>query len=75
MLQCVARLTGAKIAFWPRIVDAQFEKYLQLFGAVEISGTKWCGKHGLRLTVRLRLRMPIVALIRKYQLLTRPILS
>ena len=28
----------------PRIVDAQIEKYLTLFGAVEVSGTKWCGK-------------------------------
>ena len=28
----------------PRIVDAQIERYLRLFGAVEISGTKWCGK-------------------------------
>lgn len=28
----------------PRIVDAQVERYLRIFGAVEISGTKWCGK-------------------------------
>lgn len=28
----------------PRIADAQIERYLRLFGAVEISGTKWCGK-------------------------------
>lgn len=28
----------------PRIVDAQVEEYLKLFGAVEIAGTKWCGK-------------------------------
>ena len=28
----------------PRIVDVQIERYLQLFGAVEVSGTKWCGK-------------------------------
>ena len=27
-----------------RIVDAQIAKYLTLFGAVEVSGTKWCGK-------------------------------
>jgi len=27
-----------------RIVDAQIERYLTLFGAVEISGTRWCGK-------------------------------
>lgn len=28
----------------PRIVDAQIARYLKLFGAVEVSGTKWCGK-------------------------------
>lgn len=28
----------------PRIADRQIEQYLKLFGAVEISGTKWCGK-------------------------------
>ncbi|WP_165056292.1 MULTISPECIES: ATP-binding protein [unclassified Adlercreutzia] len=28
----------------PRIVDAQVDRYLRLFGAVEVSGTKWCGK-------------------------------
>lgn len=28
----------------PRIVDAQIEQYLSLFGAVEVTGTKWCGK-------------------------------
>lgn len=28
----------------PRIVDAQIERYLRLFGAIEVSGTKWCGK-------------------------------
>ncbi len=27
-----------------RIVDAQIEQYLEIFGAVEICGTKWCGK-------------------------------
>lgn len=31
-------------AYVPRIVDAQVEEYLKLFGAVEIAGTKWCGK-------------------------------
>lgn len=30
--------------YLPRIVDAQIEQYLRLFGAVEIAGTKWCGK-------------------------------
>ncbi|WP_139651346.1 ATP-binding protein [Raoultibacter phocaeensis] len=28
----------------PRIVDAQVERYLDIFGAVEVAGTKWCGK-------------------------------
>lgn len=28
----------------PRVVDAQIERYLGIFGAVEIAGTKWCGK-------------------------------
>lgn len=31
-------------AYIPRIVDAQVKRYLSIFGAVEISGTKWCGK-------------------------------
>ena len=28
----------------PRIVDQQIERYMRIFGAVEIAGTKWCGK-------------------------------
>ncbi len=28
----------------PRIVDAQIQRYLKVFGAVEIAGAKWCGK-------------------------------
>lgn len=28
----------------PRIVDSQIARYLRIFGAVEIAGTKWCGK-------------------------------
>lgn len=28
----------------PRLVDEQVERYLGIFGAVEIEGTKWCGK-------------------------------
>lgn len=27
-----------------RVADAQIERYLKAFGAVEIAGTKWCGK-------------------------------
>lgn len=34
----------------PRIVDRQMERYLRLFGAVEVSGTKWCGKTWSALT-------------------------
>jgi len=30
--------------YMPRLVDAQIERYLSIFGAVEITGTKWCGK-------------------------------
>lgn len=28
----------------PRVVDAQIERYLRIFGAIEIAGAKWCGK-------------------------------
>lgn len=30
--------------YLPRIVDVRVERYLRVFGAVEIAGTKWCGK-------------------------------
>ena len=30
--------------YMPRVADAQIERYLKAFGAVEIEGTKWCGK-------------------------------
>ena len=30
--------------YLPRIADAKVERYLGVFGAVEIAGTKWCGK-------------------------------
>ena len=30
--------------YLPRVADAKVERYLRLFGAVEIAGTKWCGK-------------------------------
>ena len=30
--------------YLPRIVDEQVEHYLRIFGAIEIEGTKWCGK-------------------------------
>ena len=28
----------------PRTVDEQIARYLEVFGAVEVAGTKWCGK-------------------------------
>lgn len=30
--------------YLPRVVDEQVERYLATFGAVDIAGTKWCGK-------------------------------
>lgn len=30
--------------YLPRVVDEQVERYLNIFGCVEIAGTKWCGK-------------------------------
>lgn len=30
--------------YLPRVVDDQVERYLKIFGCVEIAGTKWCGK-------------------------------
>ena len=30
--------------YLPRLVDARVERYLRIFGAIEIAGTKWCGK-------------------------------
>ena len=39
---------GAKFekpeGYMPRVADAQIERYLKAFGAVEIAGAKWCGK-------------------------------
>lgn len=38
---------GEKIkpeGYIPRVVDAQVERLLRVFGAVEIAGAKWCGK-------------------------------
>ena len=30
--------------YLPRIADDQIERYLRVFGAVEVAGPKWCGK-------------------------------
>ena len=38
------RVQISESGYHPRIVDAQVERYLRLFGAVDIAGTKWCGK-------------------------------
>lgn len=44
MTEDVQGLGTRPAAYVSRIVDAQIDKYLTLFGAVEVSGTKWCGK-------------------------------
>ena len=31
-------------AYIPRLIDSTIEKHLKAFGAIEISGTMWCGK-------------------------------
>ena len=31
-------------AYRPRLVDERLQRLLSIFGAVEIRGTKWCGK-------------------------------
>lgn len=38
------RKTLVKNGYLPRLVDEQIERYLEVFGAVEVAGTKWCGK-------------------------------
>ncbi|OUP11021.1 DUF4143 domain-containing protein [Collinsella sp. An2] len=40
----MARQGIAPEGYLPRVVDEQVERYLEIFGAVEIAGTKWCGK-------------------------------
>lgn len=40
-------MTGTSIkpdGYLPRVVDSQIERYLRVFGAVEVAGTKWSGK-------------------------------
>ncbi len=44
MAEAIESNTVRPETYRPRIVDAQIAKYLALFGAVEVSGTKWCGK-------------------------------
>ena len=41
MTDDVQGLGARSAAYVPRIVDAQIDKYLTLFGAIEVSGTKW----------------------------------
>lgn len=40
----MAEQSIAPVDYLPRIVDEQVQRYLGIFGAVEIAGTKWCGK-------------------------------
>lgn len=40
----MAEVTARPNGYQERIVDDQIERHLALFGAVEISGTRWCGK-------------------------------
>lgn len=40
----VAYGTEKPQAYRPRLVDERLQRLLSTFGAVEIRGTKWCGK-------------------------------
>ncbi len=40
----VAYGTEKPLSYRPRVLDARLQKLLNTFGAVEIRGTKWCGK-------------------------------
>ena len=40
----MAQNTVKPKGYRPRVVDAQIKRYMRIFGAVEIAGTKWCGK-------------------------------
>lgn len=44
MSQTPPAYAAAPQGYRQRIVDDQIERYMRLFGAVEITGTKWCGK-------------------------------
>ena len=52
----IVKCGEANGGYLPRVVDQQIERYLRIFGAVEIAGTKWCGKtwtarqHGASIT-------------------------
>lgn len=37
-------MTLTKEGYIPRLIDSELERYLSLFGAVSITGPKWCGK-------------------------------
>ena len=37
-------MTLKKEGYIPRLIDGELERYLTLFGAVNITGPKWCGK-------------------------------
>ncbi|MBQ6523619.1 MAG: ATP-binding protein [Atopobiaceae bacterium] len=40
----MARYAARPDGYRPRVVDGQIERYLRLFGAIEVGGTRWCGK-------------------------------
>mgnify|MGYP004479362567 CR=1 FL=1 len=40
----VAYGTEKPKTYRPRLVDERLQRLLSIFGAVEIRGTKWCGK-------------------------------
>lgn len=40
----IAYGSGKPEGYMPRLVDARIQRLLGLFGAIEVRGTKWCGK-------------------------------
>lgn len=47
----VAYGTEKPQSYRPRLVDERLQRLLSTFGAVEIRGTKWCGKSWAALAV------------------------
>ena len=44
-------MTLKKEGYIPRLIDGELERYLTLFGAVNITGPKWCGKTWIGLNI------------------------
>lgn len=44
MEEAIAYGSEKPLGYRPRVVDAGIRKLLDLFGGVEVAGTKWCGK-------------------------------